>query len=419
MTKLTDKVLNITVLVASLGYFVDIYDLQLFNMVSKASIMSTIGLNIKDEIEIARLDTVLFNWQMIGMLFGGILWGILGDIKGRKSILFGSIILYSLANVVNAFVTTELQYTIVRFLAGIGLAGELGAAITLVSEIMTKETRGYGTVLLVSLGALGAVVARFMGGVSISILGFENWQIAYIIGGILGFILLILRFATIESGMFESMKKTTVPRGNFLEFFLDTTRFRKYLWCVIVGLPIWYVLGIIIKHSDVFYKEINPSGGIMNRGDGIMYSYIGLCVGDLISGWLSQRFQSRKKLVRFYLFGIIACMLLFFFVPGISVYWTYFLCFAFGIFAGYWALFVTIASEHFGTNVRSTVTTTAPNFVRGAVFPMSFIYLYAASIIGNTYGAFFIGLIFVFIALYACNKLEETFGKNLDYLEKN
>lgn len=157
----------------------------------------------------------------------------------------------------------------------------------------------------------------------------------------------------------------------------------------------------------------------MNRGDGIMYSYIGLCVGDLISGWLSQRFQSRKKLVRFYLFGIIACMLLFFFVPGISVYWTYFLCFAFGIFAGYWALFVTIASEHFGTNVRSTVTTTAPNFVRGAVFPMSFIYLYAASIIGNTYGAFFIGLIFVFIALYACNKLEETFGKNLDYLEKN
>lgn len=219
MTKLTDKVLNITVLVASLGYFVDIYDLQLFNMVSKASIMSTIGLNIKDEIEIARLDTVLFNWQMMGMLVGGILWGILGDIKGRKSILFGSIILYSLANVVNAFVTTELQYTIVRFLAGTGLAGELGAAITLVSEIMTKETRGYGTVLLVSLGALGAVVARFMGGVSISILGLENWQIAYIIGGILGFVLLILRFATVESGMFESMKKNNGTKRKFFRVF--------------------------------------------------------------------------------------------------------------------------------------------------------------------------------------------------------
>lgn len=421
---LISNVINATVIVAGLGYFVDIYDLQLFNIIGKESIKSSVGLNIADEKVVTHLfDNVLFLWQMAGMLFGGLLWGILGDKKGRKSILFGSILLYSLANIANAFVTTLPAYEAVRFLAGLGLAGELGAAITLVSEVMTKENRGYGTMIIVVLGALGAVVAAFISKMRLSLFGLETWQTAYLIGGSLGLLLLFLRFGTFESGMFEKTQAETVQKGNFFMLFSQKERFLKYLACILVGLPVWYTIGILIKFANSkFIPIIGILEGKIEASYPIMFAYIGLSTGDLLSGLLSQWFKSRKKVVIGFLIAnfILACI--FVFMREVSANFFYFFCFLLGSATGYWALFVTIASEQFGTNIRATATSTVPNFVRGAVIPITLGFSALASNWtspndGTIYGALTVGLICTILALMGIFNLKETFGKDLNYSE--
>lgn len=417
---LISNVINATVIVAGLGYFVDIYDLQLFNIIGKESIKSAAGLNITDEKTVTLLfDNVLFLWQMAGMLVGGILWGILGDKKGRKAILFGSILLYSLANLANAFVTTLPAYEAVRFLAGLGLAGELGAAITLVSEVMTKENRGYGTMVIVVLGALGAVVAALISKMKLTLFGLETWQTAYVIGGSLGLLLLLLRFGTFESGMFERTQKENIRTGNFFMLFNEKERFLKYLSCILVGLPVWYTIGILIKFSgSKFIPLIGISEGKIEPSYPIMFAYIGLSVGDLLSGLFSQWFKNRKKVVVGFLIAnfILACV--FVFVRNISANSFYFLCFLLGSATGYWALFVTIASEQFGTNIRATATSTVPNFVRGAVIPITLGFSYLAAQWDSTInGALTVGLICTILALLGIFSLKETFGKDLNYSE--
>ncbi|MBX7242478.1 MAG: MFS transporter [Bacteroidia bacterium] len=420
---LISKIINTTVIVAGLGYFVDIYDLQLFNIIGKESIMSSNGLNIKDPEKVAALfDNNLFYWQMAGMLLGGLLWGILGDIKGRKSILFGSILMYSLANIANAFVTTIPQYQFVRLFAGLGLAGELGAAITLVSEVMTKENRGYGTAVIVTLGALGAVAAALVKEYSLNfgIAGFEPWQSAYIIGGILGLLLLFLRFGTFESGMFEQVQLSTAKKGNFKMFFTDTERLKRYIYCILIGLPVWYVIGILIKLAPRFASEvIHIEGDKLSTSYPIMYAYIGLSVGDFISGWLSQYFRSRKKVILGYLIANILLVITFLSVRNISAGSFYFLCFLLGAATGYWALFVTVASEQFGTNIRATATTTVPNFVRGAVIPigLGFFFFVNTAHWSLVSSAIIVGAVCVGLAVFSTLKIEETFGKDLDYTE--
>lgn len=416
---LISNVINATVIVAGLGYFVDIYDLQLFNIIGKESIKSAAGLHITDEKTVKYLfDNVLFLWQMAGMLFGGILWGVLGDKKGRKSILFGSILLYSLANIANAFVTTLPAYEAIRFLAGLGLAGELGAAITLVSEVMTKENRGYGTMVIVILGALGAVFAALISKMHLALFGFETWQTAYLIGGCLGLLLLFLRFGTFESGMFEQTQSENIEKGNFFLLFSQKERFLKYLSCILVGLPVWYTIGILIKFSnDTFIPLIGVNGEI-ERSYPIMFAYIGLSTGDLLSGLLSQWFKSRKKVVVGFLIAnfILACA--FVFMRNVSANFFYFFCFLLGSATGYWALFVTIASEQFGTNIRATATSTVPNFVRGAVIPITLGFsFWAGKWESPTYGALIVGLICTVLALIGIFHLKETFGKDLNYAE--
>ncbi len=399
---------NITVLVAALGYFVDIYDLQLFNLVSKASLY---GIGITDTAIIDKYDYVLFNWQMTGMLIGGVLWGILGDRLGRKSVLFGSILLYSLANIFNAFVGTIEQYQWIRFIAGLGLAGELGAAITLVSEIMHKEKRGYGTMIIVAMGVLGAVAANL-------ITATFHWQTSYIIGGGLGLFLLILRFGTFESMMFDQLKSAKVSKGNFFILFTSSNRMFKYLACIFIGLPVWYCMGILIKFSEKFAITTEVRGSVL-VGNAIMYAYLGLSFGDVLSGWLSQIFRSRRKIVVVYL---IACSLLvgvFLSTRQLPPPIFYALCFLIGTTSGYWALFVTIASEQFGTNIRATVTTTVPNFVRGAVVPITIGFKYLEPEYGNINSALIIGFICVSLAMVSILSISETFGKDLDYYETN
>ncbi len=414
------------IVVAALGYFVDIYDLILFNVVKKDS-LATILQGASPEV-LKSTGISLFNFQMTGMLIGGLLWGIWGDKKGRLSVLFGSILLYSLANIVNAFVTTVPMYAFVRVIAGIGLAGELGAGITLVSETMSKEKRGYGTMIIVSFGALGAVAAALVGANGQAIgnfLGglfnttFANWQVAYILGGVLGLLLLMLRVGTIESGMFKNVLQTNVAKGDISMLFNNKERFLKYLNCILIGLPIWYFIGLIVANSELIWaKELGIEGKVVN-GTALMYAYIGLSVGDVFSGLISQALRSRRKVVLIYLaFSITLTTYYLFFARGLSAESFYTLSFLIGAATGYWAIFVTIAAEQFGTNIRSTVTNTTPNFVRGSVPLITMLFQFLASHgLSNVASAFLVGLFCMGLALYAILKAKETFGKDLDYVE--
>ena len=422
------------IIVAALGYFVDIYDLILFNVIKRDSLIS---LGITDPEAIKNTGINLFNWQMGGMLVGGLLWGILGDKKGRLKVLFGSILMYSLANVANAFVTSIPVYAFIRFIAGIGLAGELGAGITLVAEVMSKETRGYGTMIIVTFGALGAVLAAFVGGeqyvASINgdgnglsetinhLLGAKlmNWQVAYIIGGILGLVLLLLRVGTLESSMFASLHKTSVRKGDFLSLFKNKERFSRYIRCILIGLPVWYAIGILISLAQNFQEAgiLNVKEPVMNA-QAVMYAYLGLSVGDLISGILSQIWKSRKKvLISYLLFSLVMIYMYFFTTDNCSLDYFYFICFLVGAATGFWALFVTVAAEQFGTNIRSTVTTTVPNFVRGALILITGLFRMLETSLGTMESAIVVGVICIGLSLIAVYYSKETFAKDLNYVE--
>ena len=396
---------NSTVLVSALGYFVDIYDLILFGIVRVASLKS---LGVPPD-QLINYGVLLLNMQMAGMLIGGIFWGIIGDKKGRLSVLFVSILLYSLANFANAFVQTTTMYAILRFIAGVGLAGELGAAITLVSEVMSKESRGYGTALVATIGVTGAIFAAVIGEIF-------TWQISYIIGGILGFILLLMRLKMFESGMFSNIKDAAISKGKFLSIFSSRERIKKYVNCILIGLPIWFVVGVLITFSPEFAKVLGYQDPIL-AGRSIMYTYTGLIFGDFISGFISQYLKSRKKVVALFILFSSLFIIIYLFVPGKTSFYFYSLCVLLGFAIGYWAVFVTIASEQFGTNMRSTVTTTVPNFVRGAVIPITLAFEFFRSSLGMVYSALAVGTICLVIALFALYHLTETFGKDLNYIE--
>ncbi len=397
-----------TVTVAALGYFVDIYDLLLFSIIRVESLKS---IGVTDPTDIQNIGLSLLNWQMWGMLVGGIAWGVLGDKKGRLSVLFGSIILYSLANVANGFVQTVDQYKVLRLIAGLGLAGELGAGITLVSEIMSKEKRGYGTTIVASIGILGAVMAYFVSQT-------WDWRTAYFVGGGLGLMLLVLRISVFESGMFKNIRHASVERGNFLRLFSNWSLFSRYMKCILVGLPTWFVVGILVTLAPEFSKNFGMADAVATGGKAIMWCYVGLTLGDLSSGLLSQLLKSRKKaLLIFHLFSL-ATVIWYLTSGDISQDYFYFKIFLIGFGVGYWAVFVTIASENFGTNLRATVTTTVPNFARGALVPITLFFKSVVPTAGLIGGAYIVGGVCVVIALSVLYFLPETFGKDLDYLEQ-
>lgn len=403
---LIKSLFNTTVLVSALGYFVDIYDLILFGIVRVPSLTD---LGIKGD-ELIKVGVYLLNMQMAGMLIGGIIWGIWGDKKGRLSVLFGSIFLYSAANFANAFVTSVDMYAILRFIAGVGLAGELGAAITLVSEVMTKETRGYGTAIVATIGVSGAIGAAIVGEIF-------SWQTAYIIGGVLGFILLIMRIKMFESGMFKSLQTANVGKGKFFSLFTSKDRFSRYAYCILIGLPIWYVVGVLVTFSPEFGNVIGVSEPI-KAGKSIMFTYLGLIFGDFASGFLSQFMKSRKKVIGIFILFTSVFIFLYLFVHGLSLSLFYSLCVLMGFSIGYWAVFVTTAAEQFGTNLRSTVTTTVPNFIRGSVVPITLAFEALRHSFGMIYSALVVGIICVVIALFALYHLKETFGRDLNFLEE-
>lgn len=412
MQKKSFGVLSIPVIVAALGYFVDIYDLLLFTIVREPSLKG-IGVVMTDKVAVLAASTKIINWQMVGLLIGGIVWGIMGDRKGRLSVLFGSIALYSIANFVTGFVATVPQYALARFVAGIGLAGELGAGITLVSELLPKDKRGIGTSLVAGLGLFGAVFAYYTFHFT------QDWRLCYKIGGGLGIGLLLLRISVAESGMFNTAKQHNVSRGNFLMFFTNRTRFRKYILAILIGLPTWFVIGVLVNLSNRFANEFYGANKI-ESGKAIMYAYAAIAVGDILVGLLSQYFKSRKKaLFSFYILTIVG-LALFFSPLNNSDTAMYAICALLGFSTGFWAIFVTMGAEQFGTNLRATAATTIPNIVRGALplINMLFVDLFQKTYGWNMWKSGVItGSIVLVITFVAFYFTEETFHKDLDYLE--
>ena len=405
MQKQTASVLNIAVLVAALGYFVDIYDLLLFNIVRVPS-LGSLGLGPE---EVKKSGEFIISIQMTGLLIGGIIWGIMGDKKGRLSVLFGSIILYSVANIVNGFVDTTNQYALTRFIAGIGLAGELGAGITLVSELVHKEKRGIATSLVAGVGLTGAVVAYF---ISKSF----DWRICYFIGGGLGFCLLLLRISVFESGMYKQVKEMNVSRGNFGMFFNNTKRFKKLMLSILIGLPTWFVIGILIVFSNEFGKRFGISDVII-PGKATMYAYVAISIADVLAGLLSQWLKSRKKALYIFYFLTAVSIALYFSPYNNSAAAMYIICAAMGFGTGFWAIFVTMAAEQFGTNLRATAATTVPNMVRGSLPLMLLLFNWLQHYTTYTNAGLITGVSVMLISIVAALFTEETFGKDLDYTE--
>lgn len=392
------------VLVASLGYFVDIYDLLIFSIVRVKS-LHDIGVTDAD----MRLQGVyVINMQMFGLLLGGIVWGVMGDKLGRIKVLFGSILLYSIANFANGMVHDINAYAIVRLVAGIGLAGELGAGITLVSETLSKERRGYGTTIVAVIGLFGAVAAK--------IVGDYGWRNAYFIGGGLGILLLLLRLGTFESGMFKNIVQTEVSKGNILMLFNNRKRFLKYLYCILIGAPLWYVVGILVTQSPEFGKALGSTEPL-SAGTGVSYTYIGISIGGIFAGVLSQLTKSRKITMMIFLLLSVISVVCYLSAKGITSEEFIWLCSFMGFSVGYWATFVTIAAEQFGTNIRSTVTTTVPNFVRGSLIPINYIFNLFVLHYGMIKSGYIMMFILTAISLFSLSQLKESFSKDLDYVE--
>lgn len=407
------KLFSLPVIVAALGYFVDIYDLLLFSIVRRPSL---IALGVPENLLLEQGEHLL-RIQMTGLLVGGIIWGIMGDKRGRLSVLFGSILLYSLANIANGFVASVPQYAVLRFIAGVGLAGELGAGVTLVSESLPAHLRGYGTTIIATVGLMGAVVGNMVASPDLAFYSFESWQISYFVGGAMGLLLLVARVSVLESGIFLKTKQKDIARGNFFQLFTKRRRLVKFLGSIFIGLPIWYAIGILISFSPEFASVLAITEPI-TTGNAVMYGYIGLAVGDLVSGLSSQLIGSRKKIVGIFITLTMAAVVLYLFPPIKTANFFYFTCFMVGVGIGYWALFVTIAAEQFGTNLRSTVATTVPNFIRGTVVPLTLTFEFLRGKVGIIQGALFIGIATVIIAFIALQVIDETYGSDLNFEEE-
>jgi len=406
----TEKSSRFLILVASLGYFVDIYDLLIFSIVREPSLKA---IGVADN-EIVGVSSMIINWQMLGLLLGGIIWGIMGDKRGRLSVLFGSILLYSVTNFINGFVQTVDQYALLRFITGIGLAGELGAGITLVSEMMQKNKRGIMTSFIAGVGVFGAVLAYFI----FKFTG--DWRLCYKIGGVLGLGLLLLRVSVAESIMYKRAAEDQVQKGNIFQLFVRRALLKKYMLAILVGIPSWFIVGILITLSNRFAVELFGSTTLV-AGACVMYGYIGNAFGDITVGIISQYYESRKKALYFMYACCILTIALYFSPFNSSDTTMYIICFFLGYASGFWAIIVTMGAEHFGTNLRATAATTIPNMVRGSLPLMNLLfnnYFIKTLHWSMVKSGIITASIVVFIALIALAFTEETFHKDLDYIEE-
>lgn len=458
----------LAVVVAALGYFVDIFDLLLFALVRRQSLMEVLAPQIEEIREAleprlaalahdpraqqllvdAEVDRLLRDWggwldnvlQTTGLLVGGLVWGILGDRRGRLAVLFGSILCYSLANLLNGVIadvdasgplgflhsiglgTAIRQYEVLRFVAGFGLAGELGAGVTLVAELVSKEWRGYATTIIATVGILGAVAGYF-------VTQLTTWRTAFVIGGLMGLALLALRVGVVESGMFRSVQERSVRgRGAFWMLIWPPARAKRYLCVVLLAVPIWFVVGILVKYADVLGGAMGLVGEHKPMpGPSVMWCYIGLAAGDLSSGLLSQFMRSRRRAILLFHALTVIGMIAYFTIAPKDTRLFYAVIALLGFASGYWAVFVTSVAEQFGTNLRATATTTAPNVVRWSAAGSLLLWKCIEDVLQGqgrpfeqaTWMAAAIGgAIVIVVAIVAASGIRETFGISLDYEEK-
>ena len=399
------RVVAPAVLVASLGYFVDVYDIIIFSVVRTRSLQD-LGV-----LQDALLPTGvhLLNLQMSGMLLGGLLWGIVGDKRGRLAVLFGSIVLYSLANIANGFVDSVIWYAGLRFIAGIGLAGELGGGLTLISEVTRPGKRGYATAIAVTVGVAGGLAAAFAG-------ARLPWRSAYIVGGVAGLLIVSLRAGLHESGLYKSIASSQIPKGDLRLIFRSPARLLRYISCILVGLPMWYVLGILVTLSPEIGRALGVDG--VSAARSLSFYTAGNIVGSIASGVLSQWLKSRKTPLAIFLLIALAAglRLLTHRLEGPQSY--YLLISVLGFALGYWAVLATTAAEQFGTNLRATVATTVPNLVRGSTVPLTFLFERLRPGLGIVRGAEAVGVLCIVCALISVVFLRETFGRDLDFVER-
>ena len=401
------------VLLAALGYFVDIYDLVLFSVLRVASLKS-LGV---DDSELVSTGGLLLNLQLTGMILGGLAWGVLADKRGRLTVLLGSIIIYSLANLGNAFVHDITWYGVCRLAAGFGLAGELGAGITLVSELLPTEKRGLGTTIVATIGVTGALAAGTIGEALIGWSASEGWRYAYALGGGVGLVLLALRLGVFESGLFERTKTQGVKHGDVRQLLWPAARALRFLRIILVGMPIWFAAGVLF----VFSPEIGGALGLSPKptgGSTIVWAYAGVTVGDLISGLVSHALKSRKRVLFVFLASLAVTVVLLLSFGGRSLATYYALMGLLGLATGYWVLFVTTAAEQSGTNLRATVTTSAPNFVRGTAIPITFVWMALKPSLGTVPATMTVGLVCIGIALLALWRMDDSFHADLDFVER-
>jgi MFS transporter, putative metabolite:H+ symporter len=397
------------ILVASLGYFVDAFDLILFSVLGKNSLSE---LGYTDIVKRDQMVLLLFNIQMIGMLVGGVFFGVMGDKKGRLSVLFGSIIIYSLANLLNGFVYDIYSYGVLRFISGFGLAGELGVGVTLVAESMPQKYRGYGTSIMAAIGVLGAVTAGIVGDLM-------YWRYAFYIGGGLGLLLLFLRVGTFESDIFKSAEESSHNRGDFLSLFKNPTRLKKYLYCMLIGFPVFFIVTILMQLAPTLAGKLEVQG-VVSTGKAVTFIYSGLAIGDVFCGFVSQKLKSRKKAIAIFQVFSFCMSLIYLNLYQATLFQFFTICVIMGISTGYWIVLITMSAEQFGTDLRATVATTIPNFARGAAVPISMLYTFLNSSITNNvlHAAMIVGIVCFTLAIYANYKLKDTFHRDLNFLEE-
>jgi MFS family permease len=403
-------IFSLPVIIGSLGFFVDIYDLLLFNIVRRAS-FKDLGVS---EDQMKNVGENILNWQMIGLVIGGIAWGIMGDKKGRKSVLFGSILLYSLATIGNGLVQNVNQYLLLRFIAALGLAGELGASITLTTEMLPKEKRGIGSAIIATSGVMGTITAYIVYAAS-----GENWRLCYFIGGAMGILLLFTRIGTLKSGLYDATKGSHVQMGNFFMFLNNKKRFIRYLRAITIGLPVWYVIGILVTFSDEFAKRFGITG--FDQPKSLMLQYVALAFGDMGAGFVSNYLKSRKKtLIIWYIILALFIFLFFALRGGGSAFNMYLLCMGLGFGSGLSVLYITMSAEQFGTNLRATAAISIPNLVRGFLPLISFIFRILRGPNSERYvqAAWITGIIVMVIGFISVLKTDETFGRSMDYTEQ-
>ncbi|MBV6458840.1 MAG: putative sialic acid transporter [Fimbriimonadaceae bacterium] len=396
---------TLAILVAALGYFVDVFDIWLYSSVRKQSLLS-LGV---PEADLMRVGENLLNWQMAGFIIGAIIFGVIADRKGRLTVLFASIITYSLANLANGFVDSISAYAVCRLVAGVGLAGELGAGIALVSELVSTAKRGWATTFVATVGVTGSVAAPLVAKA-------VDWRVAYFIGGGMGLALLVMRIGVYESGMFEQVKeRTDIRKGDFWGIFKTRDRLTRYLAIILAGLPVWFFAGQMMTFSPEIQKALNipdPKAA----PDIIAIAALGLCIGDLIFGGISQILRSRKR--AFYVaFLWITIAVGSIFLSTRTADGFFWMMFIGGVGAGYWAVFVTTSGEIFGTNLRGTVAITAPSFVRGMVIPMTMVRRLLEPSLGAVGSVAAIGGIVIVLAFFAVAMLPETFHRDMDFVE--